>query len=680
MQARLPEVLPEVEFVEDGVAIAHPALTEFFAVLDALGHGRGGEAFATLEEAVAVADEVGLGDEGEGAAGLAAGCLGGGSGERRVNSALEQRRLDGVAGNMADIDAPAAADDRLEELFRGGRDEDESGMRWRLFERLEEAVGGIEGDALRRVDDDDAVAGFVGEAGDEFDGTADLAKADIARVGVTVVAALGLGPAKGIAGSHEEDIGVSALEDEAAGAAGSAGLVRRTCWPRQIKERRARRRRPKALAIEQERVFAGEDRASGVDRTDQEQGVWGLRPEGEHLELPEDCFMADDSAHPATLASEAGKEKRGKRARSMTRAPGPARIWGAGWDMRTFVLGIVLFAAVGAGGSLAAPADPGPIDQQPLGAPACTAEKFPNSSIPGTPLRQEFRPSSIGLLAVDLCIETGAQDTDVAVFIREGTALQPGSYVGGHRETVAANTLGYVSFAFRHILYIPKESPQTTYVIETVSNGAFRWRAAPEFTDIYPLGRSNRPDELDYGFRTRWAVPPGLPSGQAEQALRKDPPCNDGALRGFGTLTTPLYQSFVPGKDGIAAVDLCVETLVSDQRIALNLRQGTAPSPGGVIATGSAVAEEPGIQWVRITFAKPVRVTPGQSYVLEVPESSAFRWRSSCPGLGAGCFEGEVDPDLYPAGSAPDGRDYGFRTIAGAPGGWRLTAGMLARQ
>jgi hypothetical protein len=74
----------------------------------------------------------------------------------------------------------------------------------------------------------------------------------------------------------------------------------------------------------------------------------------------------------------------------------------------------------------------------------------------------------------------------------------------------------------------------------------------------------------------------------------------------------------------------------------------------------------PGTQWVRFDFPGSAALTPGSPYLIEVPSSPSVQWRSTCPAVLGGCA-GTEDPDLYTAGSAPDGRDYAFRTLAGNP-------------
>ena len=315
--------------------------------------------------------------------------------------------------------------------------------------------------------------------------------------------------------------------------------------------------------------------------------------------------------------------------------------------------GLGMLAAV----LLAGASAPG-LDQAPIGDPECNAANFPNHSTGGG--LQEFRPTTQGVSAVYACIETAPGDRDVTLFVRPGTVAAPGEILTGQRVKVPGGTFDYVAFFLPSVL----PTPSASYVLE-LRGGGMRWRAGPTGADSYPRGISSREDLLDFGFRTFGAVPPGLPSGAADQALLRDPPCNATTFRGAGSLVTPLYQEFVPTARGLAAVDLCLNTSRPNERVNLNVRTGTSRSPGVVVATGSTVVVTAGFQWVRITFAAVVPTAPGSTYVLELPQSAFFQWRSTCPGIGAGCTG--VDTDLYPQGSAPDGRDYGFRTLAGKP-------------
>jgi hypothetical protein len=319
-------------------------------------------------------------------------------------------------------------------------------------------------------------------------------------------------------------------------------------------------------------------------------------------------------------------------------------------------LAIVSVAAALTVAGVRAQAPPG-VDQAPVGDPACDAGSFPNFSAGPATLRQEFRPGAIGLAGLQLCVQAPA-DSRVVAFVRMGTAFSPGLILGSAAVDIDEASFSYVTLSFGNIRY----TPPGEYVIEVHASAGVRWRAAPTGTDLYPRGRSTREDGLDFAFRTLWAVPPGLPSGIADQHIFRDPPCNAGEFAGGVSLVTPLRQEFVPAVNGLSAIDLCLRTTVANQPARVIVRSGTLVAPGPGLAEASAVVAAPGVQWVRFTFAQPVRLAPGWTYLIEVPESGTFQWRSTCPGGDVFC-SGRVDPDLYPAGAGLGGRDFGFRTI-----------------
>ena len=92
--------------------------------------------------------------------------------ERRCQlKRLRAPPLSVTADHVIGADAPkveplAAGDDRREKFFGIGGCEDETSMRWRLFQRLEEGVGGCSGDLVRLVDDIDLRAELSGRVPD----------------------------------------------------------------------------------------------------------------------------------------------------------------------------------------------------------------------------------------------------------------------------------------------------------------------------------------------------------------------------------------------------------------------------------------------------------------------------------------------------------------------------------
>jgi hypothetical protein len=96
----------------------------------------------------------------------------------------------------------------------------------------------------------------------------------------------------------------------------------------------------------------------------------------------------------------------------------------------------------------------------------------------------------------------------------------------------------------------------------------------------------------------------------------------------------------------------------------INIRTGTAAAPGDVIASGSRVYGGPNdLLWVHINLDAPVTLTPGTTYVLELPETAQFSWWGTCGDL---VFDEcpTVGPDLYTPGvpNTTFVRDFAFRT------------------
>jgi hypothetical protein len=151
-----------------------------------------------------------------------------------------------------------------------------------------------------------------------------------------------------------------------------------------------------------------------------------------------------------------------------------------------------------------------------------------------------------------------------------------------------------------------------------------------------------------------------------DQSLEGDPDCPGDFTTG---LTTPadraLFQDLVTSGPGIAAVEICVESLgpVSDAR--LLVRTGTAEVAGPVIAAAEARITGRGFAWVRFALDGIAPVAPGSRIVLQLQRAAGdgLRWAVTCD-------EGLTDcADAYPVG-APGG-DFGgdmvFRTFAGEP-------------
>ena len=98
---------------------------------------------------------------------------------------LESRDCLQAANDVVGADAPeveplAAGDDGRQEFLRVGRGEDETGVRGRLFQRLQEGVCGRAGDLVRFVDDVDLRAKLGGRVADALPEIADVVDAAIA--------------------------------------------------------------------------------------------------------------------------------------------------------------------------------------------------------------------------------------------------------------------------------------------------------------------------------------------------------------------------------------------------------------------------------------------------------------------------------------------------------------------
>lgn len=327
------------------------------------------------------------------------------------------------------------------------------------------------------------------------------------------------------------------------------------------------------------------------------------------------------------------------------------------------LVGLVFQSAAGAG----------PIDQFLTGDPACNATNFRGSSASDVLLMQEFVPGAPGTTGVDLCLNNTGADKLSKVILYRGSVGALGDAVGSAEMVVDAGASGYVHFSFEEALFAPAGKK---YVIAFSGGSNVVWRSRCGLVagactsidvDLYQKGMSNRSDAADFGFRTSPGTPAGLPEGIADQKLRDDPPCNPSIFRGYASIAGPTSQEFVPAVNGLDAVDLCVQTFTPSVSVTIRIRGASTPFTGIIFATATGKTKVlPGYQWVRIDLAGVVPTVPGFKYVIEVVDSQQFQWRNTCPALGGSCPP-VVDPDLYPPGSAPDGRDYGFRTIAGSP-------------
>lgn len=318
----------------------------------------------------------------------------------------------------------------------------------------------------------------------------------------------------------------------------------------------------------------------------------------------------------------------------------------------------------------------GVADQKLTGDPNCNATVFRGFTSAVSPSRQEFVPTATGLAAIDLCIQTFAAETPVAINIREGTAAAPGTVLAGGTASIMGGGFGWQRVLFSSVV---PTTPGMKYVIELPNTSAFQWRATcgevlgsclSVDADLYPPGVSTRGGTSDFGFRTIAGTPSGVtPTGTADQALSGDPACGETAFHGFVSSTGPLRQEFVSSANvrGADAVDLCLSFSGAGVAATVNLRTGSAASPGPIVATATATSTGSGFQWLRFDFANAAPTTPGLMYVIELPGSATFQWRGTCGQIQGACVT--VDPDLYPPGGTNTAaiRDFAFRTIAGDP-------------
>ena len=154
-----------------------------------------------------------------------------------------------------------------------------------------------------------------------------------------------------------------------------------------------------------------------------------------------------------------------------------------------------------------------------------------------------------------------------------------------------------------------------------------------------------------------------------DQKLQGDPACDQTHFPGGRLTTTALRQEFVPSRAGVTGIDLCMQVLVS-ATVTVNVRAGTAASPGAVLGSASA-SPGAGFSWVHFDLAAAASTAPGTKYVLEVPSIPAnIYWRVDCGSLLSACPS--TATDLYPAGTTNQQSqigakgDFGFRTYTPA--------------
>jgi len=324
--------------------------------------------------------------------------------------------------------------------------------------------------------------------------------------------------------------------------------------------------------------------------------------------------------------------------------------------------------------SLAHSHGPVAVDQHLQQEPTCNTAGFPAAASTATPVLQEFLPRTDGLGSVDLCLEVPGDSVSFSLNIRQGGAATPGAVLSSQIVTLSGSGPRWV-----HI-DLPAAIPTNVgvrYTIEIPNSSGIRWRrlcggpspgCAVAGPDLYPDGVSGPASETqggDFGFRTYRAQAIGFNTGAADQKIAGDPLCRASTFRGSASSSSPLRQEFVPLKDGLAALDLCVQTFDDFTAVRVRIREGTVHDPGEVVASVEAVSLIAGFQWVRATFDPTIGLDPFAHYVIEVPSSVTFQWRKLCGATGGSCTG--IDPDGYTEGvsNASDTADFGFRTIPG---------------
>lgn len=151
--------------------------------------------------------------------------------------------------------------------------------------------------------------------------------------------------------------------------------------------------------------------------------------------------------------------------------------------------------------------------------------------------------------------------------------------------------------------------------------------------------------------------------GIPDQFLQFGPGCLQGVLKASAPSSGVLRQEFVPAAASLSGVDVCL-TITSSSAITMNIRTGTAASPGTIIASGSTSSGATSNSWLHIELASALTMTPGTPLVIELTGLGAFQWRGVCGQVGGTCLEPDV-MDLYPQGvssASPVVSDFGFVT------------------
>jgi hypothetical protein len=145
--------------------------------------------------------------------------------------------------------------------------------------------------------------------------------------------------------------------------------------------------------------------------------------------------------------------------------------------------------------------------------------------------------------------------------------------------------------------------------------------------------------------------------GAVDQTLTGDPACGQANFPNGVASFAPMLQEFVPATADLVAVDLCMASGPLVVPFTINIRSGTAASPGAIIATGSGVTGGGPLAFVHVDLSGSLATTPAAMLVIEIPiPANEVDWYGTVP----------TGPDLYPSGTSSTDfvGDFAFRTYS----------------
>ena len=84
----------------------------------------------------------------------------------------------------------------------------------------------------------------------------------------------------------------------------------------------------------------------------------------------------------------------------------------------------------------------------------------------------------------------------------------------------------------------------------------------------------------------------------------------------------------LPAQPGLLSVDICVNVITLPTTVTVEIRQGTASSPGAVLGSGIKPVSATGFQWLHVNLVTFTQVEPGTKHVIAIPDSATFQWRA----------------------------------------------------